>query len=99
MMDKYYELLFWGVSIALALCTLAVLVYIIASKLTVDRIIGINLIGTIVVDAIALLMYLLGEDYLADIALVFVLLSFIAVIILCRIYINLYHSRRDGENK
>lgn len=98
-MEKYYELLFWGVSIALALCALAVLVYIIRSKLTVDRIIGINLVGTIVVDLIAMLIYLLGEDYLADVALVFVLLSFIAVIILCRIYINLYYSRGDGESK
>ncbi len=99
MMDKYYELLFWGVSIALALCTLASLVYIIRSRLTVDRIIGINLVATIVVDLIAMLIYLLGEDYLADVALVFVILSFIAVVILCRIYINLYHQRGDGERK
>lgn len=61
----------------------------------VDRIIGINLIGTLVVIAISILTYLLGEDYLADIAVVYVVLSFIAVAMLCRIYINLYDRRKE----
>ena len=59
------------------------------------RIIGINLIGTLVVIAISILTYLLGEDYLADIAVVYVVLSFIAVAMLCRIYINLYDRRKE----
>ncbi len=41
-----------------------------------DRIIGINLVGTIVVMVIVVLTFLLGEDYLADIALIYVVLSF-----------------------
>ena len=55
----------------------------------------INLIGTLVVIAISILTYLLGEDYLADIAVVYVVLSFIAVAMLCRIYINLYDRRKE----
>ena len=55
----------------------------------------INLIGTLVVIAISILTYLLGEDYLADIAVVYVVLSFIAVTMLCRIYINLYDRRKE----
>ena len=40
----------------------------------------------------------LGEDYLADVAIVYVVLSFIAVMLLCRIYINLYqHKRQDKK--
>ena len=86
-----YHYLFWGALLLLG----AVLVYIIRSHLTVDRIIGINLIGTLVVIAISILTYLLGEDYLADIAVVYVVLSFIAVAMLCRIYINLYDRRKE----
>ena len=67
----------------------------IRSRLTVDRIIGINLIGTLVVITISVLTYLLGEDYLADIAVVYVVLSFIAVAMLCRIYINLYDRKKE----
>ena len=73
------------------------MVYIIRARLTVDRIIGINLIGTLVAIIIAILTYLLGEDYLADVAIVYVVLSFIAVMLLCRIYINLYRRRREEK--
>ena len=86
-----YHYLFWGALLLLG----AGLIYIIRSHLTVDRIIGINLIGTLVVIAISILTYLLGEDYLADIAVVYVVLSFIAVAMLCRIYINLYDRRKE----
>ena len=82
--------------VVLAVGILAALVYIIRARLTVDRIIGINLIGTIVVMVIVVLTFLLGEDYLADIRLIYVVLSFIAVMMLCRIYINLY-QRNQAE--
>ena len=83
----------------LGLCVLAVMVYIIRARLTVDRIIGINLTGTLVAIIIAILTYLLGEDYLADVAIVYVVLSFIAVMLLCRIYINLYQRKRQNKKE
>ena len=96
--QQCYNYLFWGVLAALAVCVIAVLLYILRSRLTVDRIIGINLTGTLVAIIIAILAYLLGEDYLADVAIVYVVLSFIAVMLLCRIYINLYqHKRQDKK--
>ena len=87
LIQQCYSYLFWGVLAALALCLIAVLVYILKARLTVDRIIGINLIGTLVVIVICALTYILGEDYLAD----------IAVMMLCRIYINLYDRRRKEK--
>ena len=79
--------------------TLVVMVYIIRARLTVDRIIGINLTGTLVAIIIAILAYLLGEDYLVDVAIVYVVLSFIAVMLLCRIYINLYQYKRQDKRE
>ena len=99
LINKCYDVLFTGALIALALAVVVTLIYIIRSRLTVDRIIGINLIGTIVVIAIAVLTHLLGQAYLADVAIVYVVMSFIAVMMLCRIYINLYHRRGRGEKK
>ena len=95
LIQQCYHYLFWGALVFLGLSLLAVMVYIIRARLTSDRIIGINLIGTLVVIAISILTYLLGEDYLADIAVVYVVLSFIAVAMLCRIYINLYDRRKE----
>ena len=57
-------------------------------------------IGSIVVGIICILTYLLGEDYLADIAVIYVVMSFIAVMMLCRIYINLYdRKKKEAEKK
>ena len=56
-------------------------------------------IGTLVVIVICALTYLLGEDYLADIAVIYVVMSFIAVMMLCRIYINLYDRRRKEKEQ
>ena len=97
LIDKCYETLFWGVLAALAVCVVVALVYIFRSRLTVDRIIGINLIGTTVVITIALLTFVLGEPFLADVAMIYVVISFIAVMTLCRIYINLYTRRRKEK--
>lgn len=97
--DTCYSCLFTGTLILLGIGILFALIYIIKARLTVDRIIGINLIGTIVVISICLLSHLLGEPYLTDVAIVYVVLSFIAVMMLCRIYINLYHRRRKENEK
>ena len=94
LIEQCYNYLFWGALVVLAVGILAALVYIIRARLTVDRIIGINLVGTIVV-----LTFLLGEDYLADIALIYVVLSFIAVMMLCRIYINLYQRNQRKKEE
>ena len=89
LIEQCYNYLFWGALVVLAVGILAALVYIIRAKLTVDRIIGINLVGTIVVMVIVVLTFLLGEDYLADIALM----------MLCRIYINLYQRNQRKKEE
>lgn len=99
LIEQCYNYLFWGALVVLAVGILAALVYIIRARLTVDRIIGINLTGTLVAIIIAILAYLLGEDYLVDVAIVYVVLSFIAVMLLCRIYINLYQYKRQDERE
>lgn len=98
MIEKCYDILFIGALVVLALCVIAALVYIIRSHFTVDRIIGINLIGTIVTIIICILSLLLDEAYLVDVAIIYVVMAFIAVMMLCRIYISLY-ARRKEEGK
>lgn len=98
MIEQAYNILFTFVLVVLALCVLALLIYIIRSRLTVDRIIGINLIGTIVSIVICVLTRMFNEGYLADIAIIYVVMSFIAVMMLCRIYINLYNRRKEEQH-
>lgn len=58
-----------------------------------DRMVAINMIGTMAVVFICLLSIFLEETYLVDIALVYTLLSFLAGVILCRI-VTFHHKGR-----
>ena len=94
LIQQCYGYLFWGVLAALALCVIAVLVYILKTHLTVDRIIGINLIGTLVVIIICILAFIMDEGYLADIAMIYTMLSFLAVVLLSKVYMGIYREKR-----
>ena len=68
-----------------------------------DRMICINVIATLAVSFICILSVYLDETFLVDIALVYSMLSFLAVVVLCRIVILyhkgwlLYKERREEE--
>lgn len=81
----------------LGLCILIALIRAITGNRIVDRIIGINMIGTLTMIAIAVLSARLDASYLLDVCLIYVLMSFIAVLTLCKIYISLDRQRAKEE--
>ena len=60
----------------------------------VDRIMAINMIGTLTIATIAIVSVYLNESSLLDIGLIYVTLSFIAVIVLTEVYIGNYRKRK-----
>ena len=65
-----------------------------------DRIVGINMIGTQIIISAALVSLLLGEaEIVADIVLVFAFLNFLSVVIITRIYINIYQGQSKRVNR
>ena len=48
---------------------------------------------------IALLAVLKDQGYLVDICLIYAMISFLAVVVLTRIYTGVYRERRDREKK
>ncbi|MBR5967190.1 MAG: hypothetical protein IK001_01205, partial [Lachnospiraceae bacterium] len=60
-----------------------------------DRVVCVNMIGTLVIMIIAVLTILLGEDWLADIAAVYAMISFLAVVVLTKIYIGVYREKHS----
>jgi len=69
---------FIGATIFLALTILMCMYRVFKGPTKGDRIIGINIIGTKTVVIIAIVSTILSEDYFIDVALVYVLISFIA---------------------
>lgn len=59
-----------------------------------DRIVAINMIGTMTSAIICILSGYLGQTSLVDVALVYSLLSFLAVVILCHV-VTLHHKGRE----
>ena len=81
----------------LTLLALACLVRCIVGPRISDRVLAINQIGTITVIMVALTVLLLGEGYLADIAMIYAMLSFLAVILLSKVYQGIYYERKHEE--
>jgi len=64
-----------------------------------DRVVSVNLLGTLVTLLICILAYLMAEDYLVDISLIYTTLSFLAVVLLTKIYMGVYRQKRHQEQK
>lgn len=64
-----------------------------------DRVVGINMIGTIVIMMIAILALMKNEGYLVDIAIIYAMLSFLAVVVLVKVYIGVYLAQKAKEEE
>lgn len=64
-----------------------------------DRIVACNMMGTITICIIAILGTTMEQSWLYDICLIYAMISFLAVVVLARIYTGVYrkrqHDRRD----
>lgn len=60
-----------------------------------DRIIAANIIGTKIILLIAVLSLMVGESYLADICLIYAVISFLSVVVLARSVIE----KKEGEEE
>ena len=60
-----------------------------------DRIVAVNMLGTMVMVMIATLAVKLNEGFLADICLIYAMISFLAVIVGTRIYMESYLEKME----
>ena len=59
-----------------------------------DRIIAVNMIGTMVIMITAILSVMLNENYVADICLIYAMISFLGVVLFCKVYTGVYLQRK-----
>ena len=97
MIEQAYSILFTVVLVCLGIAAFISLIRTITGKTMINRFIGINILTTITLIAICILAILFKEAYLPDVAIVFALLSCIAVMLLCKIYINLFEKKQGGN--
>lgn len=85
--------------IFLAVMVVLCLVRAIIGPRIADRIVSVNMMGTMVMVMIAILAVLLGEGYLVDICLIYAMLSFLAVIVLTKVYMGVYLEKKEKEEE
>ena len=85
--------------IILAIATFFCLVRAIRGPKIADRIMAANMIGTLTMAIILLLGVYLGESYIIDVALVYAVISFLAVIVITKIYMGHYRETKENRQK
>ncbi len=87
--------------IILSACLAGALLYIVISKHFTDRLIGVNLISTLILNTILVLSLFLDATSILDIDIVYALLSFQAVVVLSRLLRvrMLAQKKKGGKGK
>lgn len=62
-----------------------------------DRILAINSISTVVMLFISFLAVMQGENYIVDIALIYAVLGFVSVVILCKQYLKSHKKEKAND--
>lgn len=99
MIEQAYFYLYTAVLLGLGAAAVVALIRSITGGNIIGRFIGVNMLTTITVIIVCVLALLFRESYLPDIAVIYALLSCIAVVLLSRIYINLYKKGGKGGGK
>ncbi|NLD34190.1 MAG: sodium:proton antiporter [Clostridiales bacterium] len=94
-----YSVLYIGALSVLVVLTILCFIRAIKGPSIADRIVSINMIGTQILIMIGLVALLIGEGYLTDVALIYALISFLAVVVLCKVYMGVFLERRAQEQE
>lgn len=99
---QQYEWIFYIILVVLAVMLLLCLVRAVIGPRIADRLVSVNMMGTMIMCIIVILGVILEEGYLADIALIYAMISFLAVVVLTKIYTGVYleqKAKKNGEEK
>ena len=98
-LQEAYDIFFTAVLIVLAVLVILCLIRAIIGPKIADRIISVNMMGTMVIVTIAILALMLEEGYLVDICIIYAMISFLAVIVLTKVYMGVYLEKRRKEDE
>ena len=97
-LDMAYHVLFVAALIFLAIMVVLCLIRAIIGPKVGDRIVAINMMGTMIMVIIAILASMLGEGYLVDICIIYAMISFLAVIVLTKVYMGVYRQKKEEKS-
>ncbi|MDE6910418.1 MAG: sodium:proton antiporter [Lachnospiraceae bacterium] len=98
-LDAAFDVVLTVLPIILALMVFACLVRAIKGPKIADRIVAVNMMGTLTMVIIAILAVKMNEGYLVDICIIYAMISFLAVTLLTKVYMGVYAESKKKEKE
>ena len=99
MLENAYNALYTITFVVLIVLDFLCLIRAIRGPRVADRIVAINMISTITIGIIMVLIMMLGQGGLADVALIYALIGFLAVVVLCKVYMGIALESREKKKE
>ena len=93
------NIVYMGALIVLAVMLMLCLLRAVLGPRVADRIVAVNMMGTIVMVMIAIVAVKMEEGYLVDICLIYAMVSFLSVIVITKVYMGVYRERKRIRRK
>lgn len=93
-----YEWIFHIILVILAVMLIACLIRAIIGPRIADRLVAVNMITTMVMAIVSILAIIMEEGYLVDICLIYAMISFLAVVVLTKVYTGVYLEAKDKQS-
>ena len=97
-LDMTYEVFFTVLPIILAVMVIICLIRAVKGPKIADRIVAVNMMGTLTMVIIAILAIKMNEGYLVDICIIYAMISFLAVTLLTKVYMGVYAENKLKQN-
>lgn len=94
----------FGIAMTIFPIVLAVMVFMcliraVKGPRIADRIVAVNMMGTMTMVIIAILAVKMDEGYLVDICIIYAMISFLAVTLLTKVYMGVYAERKKKKGE
>ena len=94
---QQYEWIFHIILVILAIMLIACLIRAIIGPRIADRLVAVNMLTTMVMSIVSILAIIMEEGYLVDICLIYAMISFLAVVVLTKVYTGVYLEAKDKQ--
>ena len=94
-----FDWVFHIVLLVLAVMVIFCLIRAVIGPRITDRLVAVNMIGTMVMVSICTLAVVMKEDYQVDICLIYAMISFLAIVVLTKVYTGVYMKEKDEKEK
>lgn len=96
-LETTYHFLFVGILMVLGIMLFLCLLRACMGPTVADRLVSVNMMGTMVMVIIATLAVMMGESYLVDICIIYAMISFLAVIVLSKVIMGVRKEEETEE--